>query len=94
MQDNNLCFMSFGMSESTFSKAMPQKLVSDKFSKSHSTVLKKKCLHTDTGIQKSGLELQLPCWSDQIGHLENQLKKKKFKFNYYDDPCKYALKTK
>lgn len=42
MQDNNLCFMSFGMSESTFSKAMPQKLVSDKFSKSHSTVLKKK----------------------------------------------------
>lgn len=41
MQDNNLCFMSFGMSESTFSKAMPQKLVSDKFSKSHSTVLKK-----------------------------------------------------
>lgn len=78
MLDYNLCFMSFEMSESTFSKTMPQKLVSDKFSKSHSSVFKKKkCLHTDTGIQKSGLELQLPCRSDQIGHLENQLKIKK-----------------
>lgn len=41
MQDYNLCFMSFEMNESTFSKTTPQKLVSDKFSKSHSTVLKK-----------------------------------------------------
>lgn len=34
------CVMSFEISESTLSKAIPQKLVSDRFSKLQSTMLK------------------------------------------------------